>query len=228
MMTLTHPLHRLAACAALSLILATPLAGQVSHSARLQGRVPANIHSELVAVIDSAQRAGLPAEPLVQKALEGSMKRAAPARISTAVRTLAAELRIARQALGSQATDADLVAAANALHAGVPVEVLRKLRRDRQREPLTIALGVMTELIARGVPAAQASSTVLAMVESGAREEALVAFGRDVERDIGMGAPPAVATEIRSGGVMDAAAADRGGLTSGSATQPAPPKPRKP
>lgn len=202
-----RPLHRLAACAAIALTLAPRVHAQASPATRLAGRVPPAAHAEVIAVIDSARSVGLPHEPLVQKALEGATKRADGRRIVQAVRTLAGELRTARLALGADASEADLVAGASALHAGVSPDVLKRLRRDRPKAPLTIALGVMAELIARGVPVAQTTKTVLALVENGARDDALVAFGRDVERDIGQGAPPGAATEIRSGPMF---ATDRG------------------
>lgn len=230
MLTLMGTLHRLAACAALLLLPAPRAQAQASPTTRLSGRVPAAAQAQVIAAIDSAVEIGLPAEPLVQKALEGAMKRAAPGRIVAAVRTLARELHSARQALGAGASDADLIAGASALHAGVSPEALRRLRRDRPRQPLTIALGVMAELIGRGVTAAQAAETVLAIVEGGARDETLIAFGRDVERDIGSGAPPSVATDIRSE-AFGASSPARAGINSASGTagdQPAPRPARKP
>lgn len=228
MLTHMRTFHRLAACAALLILPSSGAIAQASPGTRLSGRVPATVHADLVAAIDSAAARGLPAEPLVQKALEGATKRAQPQRIISAVRTLASELQTARLALGPDASDADLIAAASALHAGVAPEVLRRLRKDRPRQPLTIALGVMAELIGRGVTATQATQTVLALVEGGARDETLVAFGREVERDISTGAPPSAATEIRGEafGADRANAPSSGGLTNAGVppTQAAPPR----
>jgi hypothetical protein len=67
-----------------------------------------------------------------------------------------------------------------------------------------IALGVLTDLIARGVPADGASRSVLALTKAGIVDEQLVAFRRDVERDIGVGAPPAAALAIRATGLSAA------------------------
>jgi Flp pilus assembly protein TadB len=200
-MTWTCTIRRLAACA-VGLLLADPLPAQ-SAADRLARRVPPALLAELGTLIDSTRASGLPTEPLVQKALEGAAKGADARRILVAVRTLARELGLARQALGAEASESDLVAGASALHAGISPDVLRRLRRERARSSLTIALGVMSELIARGVPAGKATQTVLALVERGARDEVLVAFGRDVERDISIGAPPATATEVRAEGLVN-------------------------
>ncbi len=232
MLTDLRLLHRLAVCAAL--LLCTPRAhAQRSPAARLSGRVPPAVQAELIVVIDSAIAFGLPADALVQKALEGATKRAEASRILSAVRTLARELAVARQAIGTDATDADLVAAASALHAGISPDILRRLRRDRPKQPLTIALGLVNELIARGVSASQSMGTVLALIERGVRDEALVAFGREVERDIGSGAPPSIATEIRGDAFAQNAAPGRtetaaAGDAAAPAPSPVPRAPRKP
>ena len=59
---------------------------------------------------DSARAEGLPAEPLIQKALEGNVIGAESERIVSAVRILRGQLAQAREALGSQADAAELVA----------------------------------------------------------------------------------------------------------------------
>src|SRR5437016_3711798 len=69
----------------------------------------------LVAVaIDSARAAGLPTEPLVQRALEGATKDAPGTLIVSAVQRLAADLGRARAALGASATSPGLEAGAAA------------------------------------------------------------------------------------------------------------------
>ena len=54
----------------------------------------------VLAIVDSARVAGLPADALVNKALEGAGKHADGPRIVAAVRALAGELRESREALG--------------------------------------------------------------------------------------------------------------------------------
>jgi hypothetical protein len=142
-------------------------------------------------VVDSAQRAGLPSEPLVQRALEGVAKGASGERITTAVRRLAGDLGGARAALGPSASVPEVEAGAAALRAGASPEVLGRLRGVR-RPPLTMALAVLADLVAGGVPADSAASAVLALAPT-ARDADLVEFRRAVERDIALGASPASA-----------------------------------
>jgi hypothetical protein len=142
-------------------------------------------------VVDSAQRAGLPPEPLVQRALEGVAKGASGERITAAVRRLAADLGSARGALGASASVPEIEAGAAALRAGASPDVLRRLRGVR-RPPLTMALAVVADLVAGGVPADSAASAVLVLAPT-ARDADLVEFRRAVERDIALGASPASA-----------------------------------
>ncbi|MGH7608235.1 MAG: hypothetical protein ACREME_12955, partial [Gemmatimonadales bacterium] len=132
---------------------------------------------------------------LVQRALEGVAKGAAGPRITAAVRRLAGDLGTARGALGTSASAPELEAGAAALRAGATPAVLTDLRGIR-RAPLTIALAVLADLVASGVPPDSAAAAVLALAPS-ARDADLVEFRRAVERDIALGAPPAAAASVR-------------------------------
>ncbi|MGZ8412791.1 MAG: hypothetical protein ACXW05_08665 [Gemmatirosa sp.] len=166
--------------------------------ARLDGRLDSTSRVAVERLIDSAHAVGLPAEPMVDKALEGASKRAPREAILRALRTMAADLTVARQTLGPQSLAGELTAGAVALRGGIDDEALRRLRRERPGQPLVVALGVLTDLVARGVPANEASRAVLDLTRAGVADEQLVAFRRDVERDIGIGAPPAAATTLRA------------------------------
>jgi hypothetical protein len=166
--------------------------------ARLENRLDARTRAAVIRVIDSAYAAGLPADPLVSKALQGAAMRAPTDRIVKAVEQLAQRLNVARTVLGESALTSELDAGAEALQAGVSPEALAKLRKDRPGQQLTVALGVLADLIGSGVPAETATSSVLALTKAGMADEQLVAFRREVERDIGIGAPPAAATILRA------------------------------
>jgi len=155
-------------------------------------RLDATTRAAVAALVDSAGRALLPTEPLVQRALEGATKRASGELIVAAVRRFAVELGHARDALGSTASPAELSAGAAALRAGASPTVLARLRQAR-REPLTMPLAVLADLVASGVPVDSAAAAVLALAAR-ARDADLVEFRRAVERDIALGAPPAAAT----------------------------------
>ena len=155
-------------------------------------RLDAATRPAVAALVDSAGRALLPTEPLVQRALEGATKRASGELIVAAVRRFAVELGHARDAFGSTASPAELSAGAAALRAGASPTVLARLRQAR-REPLTMPLAVLADLVASGVPVDSAAAAVLALAAR-ARDADLVEFRRAVERDIALGAPPAAAT----------------------------------
>jgi len=155
-------------------------------------RLDAATRPAVAALVDSAGRALLPTEPLVQRALEGATKRASGELIVAAVRRFAVELGLARDALGSTASPAELSAGAAALRAGASPTVLARLRQAR-REPLTMPLAVLADLVASGVPVDSAAAAVLALAAR-ARDADLVEFRRAVDRDIALGAPPAAAT----------------------------------
>jgi hypothetical protein len=161
---------------------------------RLARRLDPAVQAQIGALLDSARAAGLPLEPLVDRALEGASKGAAGPLIVNAVRKLAADLAAARHALGGGAA-AELEAGASALRAGVASDALTQLRQSRPRQALTVPLAVLADLVARGVPADSATVFVLAI--AAASDEQLVAFQRNVERDIALGAPPLAAAAVR-------------------------------
>lgn len=169
------------------LLLVTQVAAQ---DPRLE-RLDPDTRSQVVAMLDSARGVGLPTEPLVQRALEGVVKAATGARIVTAVRRLASDLGTARTALGAAASTPELEAGVAALRAGASPAILARLRNVR-RPPLTMALAVLADLVASGVPADSAAAAVLTLAPS-ARDADLVEFRRAVERDIALGASPAAA-----------------------------------
>ena len=179
---------------ALPLLAAMLLAGHAAAQQtdpRLE-RLDAATRPAVAALLDSARSALLPTEPLVQRALEGATKRASGELIVAAVRRLAADLGRARDALGSTTSPAELSAGAAALRAGASPTILAELRRTR-REPLTVPLAVLADLVASGVPVDSAAAAVLSLARR-ARDADLVEFRRAVERDIALGAPPAAAT----------------------------------
>lgn len=154
---------------------------------RLRDAFDAQTYASLHAVIDSARTAGLPAEPLIDKALEGAAKHANTDRIVAVVRDLSARLADARNALGGYGTADELSAGTAALRAGIAPTTLADLRRLRHNEQVTIPLAVAAELVARGVPSDSASAQVLRLAAAGARDVELAALPRTI-------ASPSVAT----------------------------------
>ena len=144
---------------------------------RLDDSTAARVHH----AVDSARRAGLPTEPLVQKALEGSTLGASGERIVAAVETLHGQLSRARDALGGKASEAELTTAAGALRAGLPPTALRRLQSFRSGRPLVVPMAVLTDLVAEGVPPEQATQSVLDLAREGRPDDEFVALRRQVQ-----------------------------------------------
>jgi hypothetical protein len=199
-----------------------------AQEARLVGRVPDATRLQLDATLSAARNAGLPTEPLVDRALEGAAKGARAELIVAAVNRLLNELREARQAFGPHASAAELTAAASALRAGANRSDLARLRQLRPEHALTVPAGVLADLVAAGVPPDTGIAAVLALA-SNAGDADYIAFRRNVERDIALGASPAasVGARLRAVGEM----LDNTTSTPGRDTQAgtgSPPRKRKP
>lgn len=187
-----------------ALFLAPAAAAQRSTDPRLFRLDPAT-RIKVSAVVDSARKARLPTEPLIDKALEGSQRRADDDRIVTAVSALFVELRTAKSALGAGASTDEINAGANALHAGLPVLNLAQLRAASQhagRARVTLPLTVATDLVARGVPVAVASDVILSLAKAGLRDADFTMFQRNVRLDIERGADAATAAQTRAHGAV--------------------------
>src|SRR5438105_421247 len=143
----------LAAAGALAALLA---ATAVAQDPRL-GRLDATARPLVAGVIDSARAAGLPTEPLVQRALEGATKGAPGTLIASAVQRLAADLGRARAVLGAGATPPELEAGAAAPRAGAGPAVLAQ-RRPAPRQNIPFPLPGPADPVASGLPVGRADA----------------------------------------------------------------------
>src|SRR3954454_17714684 len=114
---------------------------------RLAGRLDSVTRAQVEAVLATAAGRGLPAEPLVQKALEGSSKGAPGPRIVAAVKAMLADLTGAQKALGPRASAGDLVAGAAALRAGATLEMVGQIRRTESDAGVAVPLAVFADLV---------------------------------------------------------------------------------
>jgi hypothetical protein len=184
-----------------AVILGAP-AGAGAQEPRLLGRLPDAPRLQVNEILDAAHEAGLPTEPLVDRALEGVAKGAVPNMIVAAVLRLRGELGLARDAFGVTASAAELTAGASALRAGATRGNLARLRQLRPGHPLTVPAGVLADLVAAGVPIETGLAAVLALADSAADAD-YVAFRRNVERDIALGASPVAAVGVRLRAAVD-------------------------
>lgn len=184
---------------ALALGYAAPAAAQQAANARLEGRLDPATARIVSLLVDSAAGTGIPSSPLVSKALEGASKGAAPERIVLAVRTLAADLRAARAALGPRASEAELVAGVGALRAGAEGDVLARVKRARGESSALLPLAVLTDLVAQGIPVDRAATVILGLAERRAADAQYRNLPRAHGRGGASGAGPASTADPRPG-----------------------------
>lgn len=169
---------------------------------RLQRSLDAQTYRAVAGVFDSARARGIPVEPLVNRALQATLHRTPGPRVQAAVTKLADRLVIAKAALGAGSSDAEIAAGANALAVGVPSQTLAQIRSLSPGRPVTVPLGVLTELVARRVAVGAASQMVVALLRNGATPAQLVSLSDDVAHDVDAGIEPGAAFDIRTRGVL--------------------------
>src|SRR6185295_13593579 len=89
-----------------------------AQDARLQSRTDPETYRAVRAIIDSAKKAGLPARPIEDKALEGVSAGAASDVIITTTRAFTTQLGTVSRTLGKKATTDELRAGVGAIDAG--------------------------------------------------------------------------------------------------------------
>jgi len=142
-----------------------------------------------------------------------------------ALRRLYGELETAQDALGRDADASELIAGASAIRAGATAEDLSELQHARLGHSLIVPAAELANLVAMGVPSDTAVGAVLALAAT-AQDADYVAFRRNVERDISLGATPIAALGVRLDQTARAAALGDGVGTQGNPTSA--PGPRKP
>lgn len=198
-----------------ALALAAPLPGATGTAAaqepsgldRARAALPEDAARRLERLVADARAEGLPAEPIVQKALEGTAKSVPPDRILGAVEQLATRLGRAQRLLadGASPPPTDVSAVADALGRGVPEPAVRSVRdASPAGEPVALAVHTLADLMDRGVPTDQALQVLDAWRDRGGQAAELRELPAAVERLIREGVLPeqaaaAVAGAMRSG-----------------------------
>jgi hypothetical protein len=184
--------------------------GAAGQGAGASPRLPAGVEVVVNRLADSARARGLPSDPLFAKAAEGALKGADSTRIVDAVRRLLGELEVVRGTLGTCAGNAELAAAASALHAGVtPAQLARVAQKCGERggpssakpDRLVMPLVVLADLVARRVSADVAVSSLETLLSRSAPDAEFASLRTAIERDIASGASPDAAMRARSAAV---------------------------
>jgi len=191
-------------------MIAAPLAAQQDISARLAGRVPPEVAALVQQLATSAAARGLPVDPLIQKAIEGSAKGVPADRVAIALRALSGQLDAAAAALkraGAAQPDTDAIAAgAFALNAGLSGGNVTALAlASRPSNNVAATLRVASTLAAMGVPAAEVVELVTQVIASGGGTNEVLGLPAEVMAGVsrGRGVTPAQA----AAGLARAAAA---------------------
>jgi hypothetical protein len=104
--------------------------------------------------------------------------------------------------LGPATTSDEIKAAASAMDVGISVRDLARLRTACGKQPVTLPLAVLTDLVGRSIPIATATNLVLQLARSGVKDAELALFQRNVRADIDRGADPTVAATTRTRGLV--------------------------
>ncbi|MEP6763499.1 MAG: hypothetical protein ABJB66_04260 [Gemmatimonadaceae bacterium] len=195
------------ALAALCFVLPFVARAQQSGIPQLPVRIGASARATIEHLADSLRSAGIPSDPIYDKAAEGVLKGADDARIVAATRSLAKELGAASLLLGPGASTSDVVSAASALRAGVPAPDIQRLGTRRIKSQATdgrLALSfiILADFASRGVPVDAAFIAVDGLLARGAGGAELTAFRSGVERDLLAGRDARATLTTRAEGVL--------------------------
>ena len=173
-----------------------------AQAARLDASADLGLRRAVEREIVAARTIGLPEGLLIAKANEGIAKRATPKRITDAVAALGKRLQVARDQLAPNPSEDEIAAGADALYVGVPTPILKKMRAAWPGRSLALPLGVLTELVAKGLPAARAAQVVTDLMARGASNVQLYTLAQSVQGDVAAGWAPEAALDLRARGVM--------------------------
>jgi hypothetical protein len=175
-------------------------------------------------IVAQARAARLPVNPLFAKAREGQVQHVPVPKIEAAVRTLLERLRSANEALAPDASEQELTAAADAIKNGVPVTTLTAMRKAGRDGSLAVPIGVLTQLVVRGVPVERASMQIVDLLQRGAVARNFIALEESVRQDVLAGRRPDEALDLRLKGIIpnlpQSATADGAGLQATTPKKP--------
>jgi hypothetical protein len=147
------------------LVGATTVAAQQNPTARLEGRLPADIESHVLERVERASALRLPTRPIADLALQGVAKGRNGADVLQALDAMLADLGMAREALsdaGSAPSLDEVEAAGMAMRMGVDADAISGLARVRpEGRSLAVPLLVLGGLSQRGLPSDEALSRVI-------------------------------------------------------------------
>lgn len=153
--------------------------------------------------VEAAQKRGTPVEPLIARALEGQAFKADAKGIEKAMVLLEARMRKAQKLLGLRASVDEVAAVADAIANEVPEDAIRRIRAlVPAHRSVTVEIGVLTELMVKGVTRKTAAKWVEDLIARGATGVQLTELNAAVQQDVALGVAPIEALLVRGRGVM--------------------------
>jgi hypothetical protein len=169
----------------------------------------------LKAEFDRAATRNVPAAPLIATARHGMIMGQPTSRIRDAVRGKADRYVEAREALSPVQSQSEIEAGADALQQKVEKRVLQGLRKSFPSRSLTMSLGVLQELVSKGVDPKQALATIERLLKSGESDTRIASLGTDMQGMLAQGLAPSRAFEAISKGVLSLPQSASGAALSG-------------
>jgi hypothetical protein len=159
---------------------------------RLTGHVPPAALPGVHAIIARAAQDSIPTEPLVEKALEGSAKGAAPDLIVTAVGAEEARLRNARDLLRRSGTPGpygtgELQSVSLALARGLPERIVAKVVSAVRDTSPGFALHAVADLTAHGFAPDSSAALIAAALSAGLSGHRLLDVAAAADREVQRG-----------------------------------------
>lgn len=182
----------LTACLTGLLALPAHVSAQEDGMTRVREVFPADAADRIARIVSEAEAEGLPADPVLDKALEGAAKGVPAGRVVAAVSSYAERLRGASRLLGDRPAPDALVAGADALQRGATPEAVGTVA-ERAGDATPAALVVLGDLVDAGVPVEYALDVVTAALDEGRRGQDLLAMSAVVRRLLRQGTPPGLA-----------------------------------
>jgi hypothetical protein len=185
---------------AVTLAAAMPAAAQTQQPpdaaalATVRASMSASAYASFTAALRDAQERGLPTQPLLAKALEGTAKNIPGERIMVAVRQTTDALARAQLLLraAGPATAAEISAVATAMQRGVPDDAITRLATGAAgRGHVGMSAHVVADLMENGVPLAVGIEVIGAWRGHGADPARLDEVPAAVERLVRQGVIPA-------------------------------------
>ena len=179
---------------------------------------------QVARILESARSRGLPIDPILSKVRFAVVVHAPPSKIVATAQAVATRLEAARAIVAPHGASGDIAAGEEALSFDVPRDVLRKVVQASPNHSVAVPIGVLTQLVVRGVPVERASMQIVDLLQRGAVARNFIALEESVRQDVLAGRRPDESLDLRLKGIIpnlpQSATADGAGLQAATPKKP--------